>query len=301
MPGFESIAVAAICPRRKSGHEIDLGNALEVIDFLAPYKVSAIAIMGSTGEFIHFDMEERMRLTQMAVKRSRVPIIASVIHSTLDGTVKLAEEAEHSGAAAVLVMPPYYFRYEQPEIEEFYRRFRDRAAIDIPIYLYNIPFFTSPLESTTACRLLATGEFAGIKDSSGDIAYYDALEAQRASTPFNLLIGNDVIYTHARSVKADGVISGVACAIPELMQGLDRAITSQNEAKTKLLESRLQEFIAEIQKFPAPIGVREAVAARGLSTGPHFAPLSAVTQARLEMFRGWVKEWIPTVIDEARF
>ena len=128
MTGFEGIAVAAICPRRETGHEIDLGRALEVLDFLAPYKVSAIAVMGSTGEFIHFDMEERMRLTQLAAKRSSAPIIASVIHSTLDGTVKLAEEAEHSGAAAVLVMPPYYFRYNQPEIEEFYRRFRDEAA-----------------------------------------------------------------------------------------------------------------------------------------------------------------------------
>ncbi len=301
MPGFEGIAVAAICPRRETGHEIDLARALEVLDFLAPYKVSGIAVMGSTGEFIHFDMEERMRLTQMAVKRSRVPIIASVIHSTLHGTIKLAEAAEHAGAAAVLVMPPYYFRYNQPEIEEFYRRFRDQASVDIPIYLYNIPFFTSTLESSTACRLLGTGEFAGIKDSSGDMAYYETLEAQRAITPFNLLIGNDVIYTRARSIKADGVISGVACAIPELMQGLDKAVVTKNEAKTEVLESRLQEFIVRLGDFPAPIGVREAVAARGLKIGPHYAPLAPETQAKLDAFCGWLKEWIPTVINEARF
>ena len=34
------------------------------------------------------------------------------------------------------------------------------------------------------------------------------------------------------------------------------------------------------------VGVREAVGARGLSIGPHYAPLAAATAANLDAFRG---------------
>ena len=40
-----------------------------------PETVDGIVLMGSTGEFVHYTMEERQRLMPLAVKRSRVPIL----------------------------------------------------------------------------------------------------------------------------------------------------------------------------------------------------------------------------------
>ncbi len=292
------ISVAALTPRRDLGYQADLAAILELVDFLCAAGVNGIALMGSTGEFVHLSLEDRAHLVKLVVKRSRCPVIAGVTHSSFDGTVMLADQAARAGAAGVLVMPPYFFPYGQSEIREFYLRLADRVAGAIPIFLYNIPFFTSPLSPETSCELLATGRFAGIKDSSGDYDQFLKLKEQREKTPFTFLVGNDVVFTRARSAGADGGVSGVASAIPELMLGLDRSIQKQDAGQTERLENRLRQFIAWLNRFPAPVGVREAAAARGLKVGPMAVPLSAEKQREMEEFRSWFKAWLPEMIQE---
>ena len=296
---FGGVLVAAITPRRPTGHEIDIGATLEVIDFLSASGASGIALLGSTGEFLHFDFEDRIRLAALSVKRSRVPILLNISHSTLDGSLKLAREAIGAGVAGLLLMPPYYFRYDQATVREYFFRYARELGQRSQTLLYNIPFFTTELTSATSCELLGTGLFGGIKDSSGKLDYLEALRAQRAQTPFSLLIGNDTIFTRGRSTGADGVVSGVACALPELMLALDRAITGGQLDRINRLETRLQEFIRQIDRLPTPIGVREAVALRGVKIGPHATPLGPPGDQVLAEFREWFKGWLPELKKEA--
>lgn len=299
MAAVRGVNAAAVTPRRE-GPAIDLGAAFELIEYLAASGVAGIALLGSTGEFLHFELSERLRLIALGVKRSRAPVIVGAAHSSLDGALTLAREAAGAGAAAVLLMPPYFFPYSQQEIKEFYLRFARELKEPVPILLYNIPFFTSAIACETALELLSTGLFAGIKDSSGDFGYFERLQAARQQMPFTLLVGNDVIFVPARSAGADGVVSGVACAVPELMLGLDGAIAAGAEEKVQRLEARLQEFIAWIDRFPTPLGVREAVALRGLETGPAAVPLGPEAQRQLGEFREWFKAWLPVVQKEAQ-
>jgi 4-hydroxy-tetrahydrodipicolinate synthase len=296
--GLNGVLVAAVTPRRPSGHEIDLAAALEVIDFIAASGARGVALLGATGEFVHFDFAERVRLPAFAAKRTALPLVVNVSHSTLDGAVELAAAATGAGAAALLLMPPYFFRYEQPEVERFYLEFAREASASAPVLLYNLPFFTTPIEAETACRLLATGLFAGIKDSSGEWEYFTRLAAQRAATPFTLLVGNDAVFMRARQAGADGVISGVACAVPELMLGLDAAIQAGDAARTQRLEGRLQEFIARIDAFPTPVGVREALRLRGLEIGPHAWAFGADIERGLREFGEWFPAWVEQVRKE---
>lgn len=296
---FHGVNVAALTPHRPEGHEVDLGAALDLIDYLSGAGVAGIALLGSTGEFPHLTLADRGRLVQFAAKRSRVPILAGVGHSTLEGALTLAHQAADSGAAGVLLMPPYFFTYDQAEVREFFLRFAERMGGTIPVLLYNIPFFTTPIAPETAVDLLLTGLFAGIKDSSGDIAYFEALLAARAQKPFRLLVGNDILFTRACRGGADGVISGVACAVPELLIGLHEAIRLKLTEKIDRLDARLREFIERIDRFPTPVGIKVATSARGLKVGPLAVPLSPEKQRGLEEFRGWFGDWLPAVCKEA--
>jgi 4-hydroxy-tetrahydrodipicolinate synthase len=293
-----AVNVAAVTPHREIGYQADLGSTLELVDHLCAAGVQGILLLGSTGEFTHLNLDDRAHLVRLAVKRSRVPVIAGVTHSTLDGTFRLAQDAAESGAAAALVMPPYFFTYGQAEVREFYLRLADRIAGSIPILLYNIPSFTSGISVETACDLLSTGYFAGVKDSSGSFDDFVKLNAFRKPGAFTILVGADSIFTRARSAGADGVVSGVACAIPELLLGLDRSIQLGASVSTQRLESRLQEFLAWLDRFPAPVGVREATAVRGLKIGPPAVPLSAEKAKELDRFRCWFENWLPAVIGE---
>ncbi len=298
-PQFSGVYVAAITPHRREGYEADFGAMLELVDFLAKAGVQGICLLGSTGEFLNFKVADRARLVHLAVKRSRVPIVAGVSHSTLDGALELAFEAISSHAAGLLVMPPYFFRYSQPQIKEFYLRFAAEIGNQLPILLYNIPAFTSPIAIETASELLLTGKFAGIKDSSGEFEYTAELLKIRERQPFSVLVGNDKVFTRARQAGADGVVSGVACAIPELIVALDNAIGRNAPDAIAALEARLCEFIEWIDRFPTPVAVKVATSARGFKAGPLAVPLPKEDAERLKEYENWFRSWVVTVKNSA--
>jgi 4-hydroxy-tetrahydrodipicolinate synthase len=292
MPALSGVIAAAVTPHAKRGDEPDIAATLELIDFLCAAGVQGIALLGSTGEFVNLNFDDRVRLVYLAVKRSRVPVLAGVSHSTLDGALALTREASAAGAAGLLLMPPFFFRYQQPEIREFYLRFAAEATHAAPIYLYNIPQFTSEIATDTAIDLLATGRFAGIKDSSGNWAYFEALNRAKSELPFTLLTGHDSIFARARQNGADGIVSGVACAVPELLLTLDRAIQQGAQAEAARLDARLQEFLLRLDRFPTPVAIKAALAMRGLKTGSPPVPLARETQSALDDFQRWFKTWL---------
>ena len=280
-------------------NEIDFGAALDLVDFACRGGCDGIVLSGATGEFLHFDIAERLKLMRLAIKRSRVPVTVNVSHSSLEGALALAREALSQGAAALLLMPPYFFPYGQPEVQEFYLSFARAAGSRIPILLYNIPAFTSPIHFDTLANLLATGLYAGVKDSLGDLEGFRKMQVLHARSPFTLLIGADGIFSRAREEGADGAVSGVASALPELLVGLEKAISSGAVQKRDKLDARLQEFIVWIARFPFPFAIKEAVNLRGLKTGPHASPPSPETERTLGEFREWFRGWLPEVLKEA--
>lgn len=296
---IDGVYVAAVTPHRDKSYEADVGAMLELLDFLAAAGVNGIALLGSTGEFLHLAFEDRVRLVQLAVKRSRVPVLVGVGHSTLDGAVELGREAMKAGAAGLLLMPPYFFRYSQEDIREFYVQFAAALGGGARIFLYNIPAFTNEIAIETATALLATGQFGGIKDSSGQYGYFERLLAVSKEKPFTVLVGSDRIYARARQSGAHGIVSGVACAVPELLVALHRAIQGNVAAEVERLDARLQEFLAWHDRFPTPVAIKTAARERGLNVGPLAAPLSPASLKRLEEFREWFRGWLPEVRKEA--
>jgi 4-hydroxy-tetrahydrodipicolinate synthase len=297
MGAVSGVYAAAITPRRE-GPGIDLAGVFDLLDFLGRGGVDGIALMGSTGEFLHFPVIERCRLISLAVRRSRVPILAGVSHSTFDGALALAREAAIAGAAGVLLMPPYFFSYTQEEVRHFYLQFAEAMKGSVPIFLYNIPAYTTAISALLAVELLATGMFAGIKDSTASWDEFEALRAARERCPFTLMAGQDVLYSRARLAGADGVISGIASAIPELHVALDRALLGGQTERAESLDLRLQEFVAWIAEFPAPVAIREAAAMRGMRPGPPAAPAGPEAKRRLAEFGEWFRAWLPEMLRE---
>jgi len=297
MGAVSGVYAAAITPRRE-GPGIDLAGVFDLLDFLSRGGVDGIALMGSTGEFLHFPIIERCRLISLAVRRSRVPILAGVSHSTLEGALALAREAAGAGAAGVLVMPPYFFGYSQDDIRHFYLQFAESLKGSVPIFLYNIPSFTTAISSSLAVELLSTGLFEGIKDSTASWDEFEALRAARERFPFTLMAGQDVLYSRARLAGADGVVSGIASAIPELHVALDRALLAGETERAEVLDRRLQEFVAWIPEFAPPVAIREAAALRGIRPGPSAAPPGPEAKQKLAQFAGWFKAWLREVLRE---
>jgi 4-hydroxy-tetrahydrodipicolinate synthase len=292
---LRGVFASAVTPRRAGSTDADFSAALELLDFLAGAGVQGVCLFGATGEFFDYDFSERQRMVYLGVKRSRVPLIAGVSHSTLAGAIQLADEAVNSGADGLVLMPPFFFRYAQRELEEFYLQFADAAGDAVPILLHNLPSFTSKLEIDTVRRLIGTGRFAGIKDSSGDGEYFEQLLALKREHPFALFSAGDRIAGQALQAGADGLISGCASAVPELFVGLARAISTKDEAHARALNARLIEFLDWAERFPFPVAIKRAVELRGQKAGPPLIPLGAETLRELDEFSRWFTTWIPLI------
>ena len=292
------VYAALVTPRLPDKPEVDTGGLLEYLDAVVRTGVNGVVLFGSTGEFIHFEVANRMRVAANAIRRSRVPVLVNVSHSTLDGALALAADAATAGASGVLLMPPYFYRYNDGQILHFYELFAGALNGLIPIYLYNLPSSTNPISSAVATRLLCSGAFAGIKDSSGDWEFLDTLIRLRKQHPFQVLTGNEELYLRARQAGADGTVSGIAAALPELLVALDRAVLSSNPERAQRLNLRVEEILVWIRQFPATVAIKQIAVARKWIHN-HFAiPPDPVTAASLADFEQWLSRWLPAVLSE---
>ena len=197
-----------------------------------------------------------------------------------------------------MLMPPYFYTYGDEQIFAFYQKFMSTIGDAVPVYLYNLPMFVNPITPTLAERLLGTGQFAGIKDSSGEAGYLQKLESLHAEQSFRLLIGSERLYTDARQAGADGMISGVAACLPELMVALDGAITAKEGQRVAILGGRLREYLDRLDKFPATVIIRQTAVARGWHLAPVAVPFDEDLSAELIGFHGWFRDWWPQVLRE---
>jgi 4-hydroxy-tetrahydrodipicolinate synthase len=217
---------------------------------------------------------------RLAVKRSRVPILAGVGTANLDASLELAREARDAGAVGVLLPPPFFYQHAQDEIREFYLEFAAQLGDGMPIYLSHLPGFTTGIAAETARDLLATGQFAGIEDATGELA--------AAGLP--ALVARDALFVRSRCAGAP-VVSAAACALPELVLALDGAISGGCRDEATRLEGRLNQFLAWEESFPKPVLLKVATGLRGIRTGPLAMPLPAEKQRKLEEFRAWFPAW----------
>ena len=277
MTDFQRVHAAAITPRSPQG-DLNIGAMFDLVDYLCSSHVPGIVLFDGVGEYPAYTAEERSRIAYLAVKRSRAPVLVGVGSPALDVSVSLAREARDAGVAGVVVPPPLFFNGDSADLMEFYRQFASQTGTCIPAVVTSFP---------DASMLIEEGLFAGVLDCTG--------EFQSASVPpARVLAGRDESLTRALAAGS-GAISPAACALPELVTALSRAIAAGDHAQVERLDHALCEFLQWSERFPQPVAVKVAAAVRGVKTGPLLAPLAPHKQTLLERFRDWFKEWLPAM------
>jgi len=293
---IQGVFPAAMTARCDGSAAVDFARSLELYAFLEAHGVDGITLFGSTGEFLHFPREDRARLVALTAKQTSLPLLVNVSHSSLDGAVQIACEAMDAGAAGVLIMPPYFFRYGQDDIRGFCLQFAER--VKAPVYLYNIPFFTTEMEIQTSLDLLSTGAFAGIKDSGGKWEHFEALQDLAVTRGFSVLTGADSLFSRMRRGGIAGAVSGVASVLPELMVSINRLASAGQD--TTQLDVYLSDFLGRVMSFPFPSALKKAGEVRGITTGPNAVPLGHDVTRRLDDFRDWFRELLPEILEASR-
>lgn len=197
--------------------------------------VAGLFVLGTTGEGPSLSQ----KLKREVVKRTceiaggRVPVLAGLIEASTDDALRLADFSAESGAAALVLTPPFYFPISQAAVIQYAERLIPR--LPLPVYLYNIPVFTKvPFEPETFAHLAQMPQVCGIKDSGGDLT---KLARTRELVPdMPILWGPEEILLEAMAAGATGGVNGGANLFPELFVALYNAIASGDQPRARQLQ-----------------------------------------------------------------
>jgi dihydrodipicolinate synthase/N-acetylneuraminate lyase len=223
------VLVALVTPFTADARAIDEEALSAHIDRLIGAGVHGLVPGGSTGEFTALTTAERKQLTEVCVDAAagRVPVIASTGALSTWETVELSEHAGQAGAAALMIVPPFYDVPDLPQL----RRHLSAAhqASGLPIVYYNIPAATGL--QLTAEQIADLGSIPGVdylKDTSGDAPSLSELLVKHGEriTAFN---GWDTLTFLGLALGAKGSVWGATNIIPELSMQLWDAVAVRND------------------------------------------------------------------------
>src|ERR671927_1682559 len=215
---FHGVLPALITPFTEDGSAID-GDALRaLVDRLIGAGVGGLVPGGSTGEFTTLSHAERRELVEVTVDAAggRVPVVAGTGALSTRETVELSVHAEQAGAAAVMIVPPFYDAPSRRELRAHYTAVAD--AIGIPIMYYNLPSATGVRLPAEQLRELP---ITSLKDTGGDATA--ATELIQTDGP-TLLNGWDTLTFAALAAGVRAVVWGVASIVPEPCVELHRLL-----------------------------------------------------------------------------
>ena len=195
---------------------LDEPGIQRLIEYILAGGVHGLFLLGTTGEGPHLSHQLRHDFVARACRQvaGRVPVLVGITDTIYGESLRMAERACAEGAATVVLAPPYYVPLGQPELCDYV----EQVAADspLPVFLYNMPNCTKvSYAPETVARLLHLPNLAGLKDSSGDMAYFSRIVRIAAHRPeFSLLIGPEDLLLDALSLGAHGGVNGGANLAP---------------------------------------------------------------------------------------
>ncbi len=270
----------------------NLSTFSTLVDFVLERGVDGIVVGGATGEYASFSQQQRSSLLVEGTRRAGdgFIVIAGIGAQTLLQTLALADAAADAGCKAVLLPMPYFFHYQQDDLME-YAQVVSRST-KLPCLLYHLPSFTNGMTLDSIVQLIDLGTLVGLKDSSGDSKNLPALVQARTGKSFDLFVGDDSQALAALKAGWDGVISGIACFLPELLVKIAETFRAGDVAEAERLQGDLDRVIEEVVKIPIPWAVRLGLEARGIDPGPLALPLSSRRAGQVAAYRKWSRQWI---------
>ena len=269
---FHGVLPALVTPFTADGGAIDTGALTANVERLIAGGVGGLVPGGSTGEFTTLSHAERRQLVEATVVAAagRVPVVAGTGALSTAETVELSVHAEQAGAAAVMVVPPFYDALGWRELHAHFTAVA--GAIDIPIMYYNLPSASGVKLTPDQLRELPV---ASLKDTGGDASW--AAEVLAGDGP-TLLNGWDTLTFSALAAGVEAVVWGVASILPGECAELHRRLIDDIDLPAaRELWARLWPLCHFLEGHSYPAAVRAACALVGDTTGPVRAPLLSLT------------------------
>ena len=234
---FSGSIPALVTPFRDGN--VDEAAFRRLVDWQIEAGSSALVPCGTTGESATLSYDEHYRVIELCIEvaNGRVPVIAGCGSNDTATAVRHMDFAKSAGAAAALVVAPYYNRPNQDGIYAHYAHLAGQS--DLPIIVYNVPARTvTDIQPETLARLSKIPTIVGVKDASGVISRVTAHRID-CGAEFVQLSGNDDMALAFNAVGGQGCISVTANVAPNLCAHFQAACQAGAWDEARTINDRL--------------------------------------------------------------
>lgn len=172
--------------------QVDGPAFVGLVERLAAAGVDSITALGSTGSYAYLSLEERRRVSHLAVEHAgSIPVFIGVGALRTSQVLANVEAAEQAGAAGVLLAPMTYQPLTHVEVFDLFRTVTERT--DMPVIVYDNPdtmhfAFTDDLYARIAeLPGIASIKIPGVPADAAEAR--DRVAAIRESIPEHVTIG----------------------------------------------------------------------------------------------------------------
>lgn len=283
---FKGIIPPLVTPL--AGRErIDEPGLERLIEHVIEGGVHGLFLLGTTGEApsLSHDLQREFLILATKLIDGRVPVLVGISDTAMSESLDLARFAADQGADAVVLAAPYYFPMHQADLERYVRELAHE--LPLPFLLYNMPSHTKvAFEVDTVERLLDLSNFAGVKDSSGNMHHFNKLvELTRDRPEFTLLMGPEELLAESVLMGGNGGICGGANLVPRLyVDQYEAALTGDLREVHRLQQQmlRLSKSLYEVGSPPTGYltGLKCALGMVGLCSDRLAEPLYCMPEDR---------------------
>ncbi|MBN9682950.1 MULTISPECIES: 4-hydroxy-tetrahydrodipicolinate synthase [unclassified Corallococcus] len=284
MKTFEGSMTALATPFREG--VLDEGAFRALVRYQLDGGTNVLLPMGTTGEAVTMDADERARAIAVVVDevKGRVPVVAGAGSNSTRETIESVRRAREVGADGALIVTPYYNKPTQAGLVEHYRAIA-KAHPGFPLIAYNVPGRTGvDLLPETVLQLCDIPEVVALKEATGNlIRAVDLVE--KCGDRMTLLSGDDFTVLPFIACGGKGVISVSSNVAPRMMADLVAAARSNDIAKARGLQVRMNALHRLLFVESNPIPVKWALHLMGMF-GPEIrlplVPMGEANAAKLK-------------------
>ena len=249
---------------------LDLESQKKLYENLIEQGIDGILVEGSSSEFFAMNMEQRRAMAKFAIDTiaHRVKLIVGTSSMVAEEIISFSNYCLEQGADAVMILPPYYFHFDDEALLQYY----DHLAREIngPIYIYNFPDNTGyTIAPKTVVKLAKLhSNIVGMKDTiSGMDHTRELIKTVKFELPeFEIYSGFDDNFAHNVLSGGNGCIGALSNVVPEVCTAWVRAFREndlQGIANGQKVIDHLMDLYAVRSPF-LPV-LKEALKLRGIA------------------------------------
>jgi 4-hydroxy-tetrahydrodipicolinate synthase len=273
---FKGSFTALITPFRNG--KIDDQAFTRLVEWQIEEGTHGLVPMGTTGECPTVSHEEHKHVVELCIKaaRKRVPVIAGAGSNSTAEAIDFTRHAKKAGADAVLHVTGYYNKPTQEGLYQHFKAISD--AVDIPIFLYNVPPRTIvDISVATMARCAKLKNVIGVKDATANVGRV-TLQRLACGTDFIQLSGEDGTALGFNMHGGQGCISVTSNVAPRLCAEFQTACLKGDWKKARDIQDRLMPLHEALFCETSPGPVKYAASRLGLCSAETRLPLVPIAE-----------------------